>query len=98
MIKEELVEEIAGRTGFSKKDCMIFLDVFCDTVADSIGQGEQVKIVNFGVFKVKEGKARTGKNFASNTSYPIPPRNNVVFIPGNRLKSAAGGADLGDCN
>lgn len=86
MTKEELISEIAERTGFTKKDCMLFVDVFCDTVGEALSNGDRVKIVNFGIFEVKETKPRQGKNFISNTTYPIPPRRVPAFIPGVGLK------------
>lgn len=96
MNKEELIAEVACRTGFTKKDCMLLVDVFCDVIADSLGRGEQVKIVNFGVFKVKKSAQRTGRNFANSSTYPIPSRNVPIFVPGMKLKELIGGADCGD--
>lgn len=91
MTKEELVDEIACNTGFTKKDCMLFVDVFCDVVEEALERGDRVKIVDFGVFEVKESKPRTGKNFVTNTTYPIPARKVPTFIPAAGLKQAVGG-------
>lgn len=91
MTKEELVNEISSRTGFTKKDCLLFLDVFCDTIEDSLSKGERVKIVDFGVFDVKVRKSRTGKNFFENTTLPIPSKKIPTFTPGEGLKSIVGG-------
>lgn len=96
MTKEELVAEIAYHTGFTKKDCLLFLDTFCGVVAESLERGEAVKIVNFGVFNVKECKARSGKNFASNTVQHIPARKVPAFVPGIGLKEIVGGARYAD--
>lgn len=95
MTKEELIGEIAGCTGFTKKDCALFVDVFCNVVGDALERGDRVKIVDFGVFEVKECKARTGKNFAKNTTCPIPPKKVPSFIPGEGLKQIVGGVDYG---
>lgn len=95
MNKEELVDAISIQTGFTKKDCLVFVDAFCDVVGNTLNRGDRVKIVNFGVFEVKLGKARTGKNFATNTTYPIPPRKIPAFIPGAGLKEAVGGEHRG---
>ncbi len=95
MTKEELIGEIAGYTGFTKKDCALFVDVFCDVVSEALEKGDRVKIVDFGVFEVKECKARTGKNFAKNTTHPIPPKRIPSFIPGEGLKQIVGGVGDG---
>lgn len=91
MTKEDLVDEIAGATGFTKKDCLLFVDAFCGVIGEALERGDRVKIVNFGAFEVKESKARTGKNFATNTKFPIAPRKVPAFIPGEGLKELVGG-------
>lgn len=97
MNKEELVNEISGITGFTKKDCLLFVDVFCDVVGEALKRGERVKIHNFGAFQVKECKARTGKNFVENTSHPIPPKRVPGFTPGDGLRKIVQG-DCHDCD
>lgn len=93
MNKKELIDELARRTGFTKVDCAYFLDNFCETVSDALSKGDQIKIVNFGIFKTKRSAARTGKNFAKNTAFHIPPRLTTVFIPGKQLKNLQGEVD-----
>lgn len=92
MNKEELINELAAYTGYTKKDCQFFLDAFCDIVGAAMGRGERIKIVNFGSFVVKKSKERAGKNFADNSVHVIPARNVPAFIPGERLKKIVGGA------
>lgn len=91
MNKEDLINAIAERTGYTKKDCLLFIDVFCDVICEALRNGDRVKIVNFGVFDVKKAKPRTGKNFFDNTALPIPARKVPTFIPGEGLKRATGG-------
>ena len=93
MTKEELVNEISYQTGFTKKDSLLFIDVFCDVICEALENGDCVKIVDFGIFEVKERKARTGKNFAKNTTHPIPPKKVPNFVPGKGLKQVVGGVN-----
>lgn len=97
MTKKELVNEIAGYTGFTKKDCMLFVDVFCNVISKALEHGERVKIANFGVFEVKEYKARTGNNFVKNTTCLIPPKKVPSFTAGEGLKQAIGGVGNDGC-
>lgn len=95
MTKEELVNEIAFNTGFTKKDCMLFVDVFCGVVGKALEDGDRVKIVDFGVFETKEVKPRKGRDFNNNTTCQIPARRVPVFIPGAGLKETVGGMQHG---
>lgn len=91
MTKKELVDEIAVNTGYTKKDCLFFIDTFCETISEALKNGERVKIEGFGAFDVKEVKGRVGKNFADNKPLPIPDKRVPVFTPGAILKEIVGG-------
>lgn len=91
MTKKELVDEIACNTGYTKKDCLFFIDTFCEVIGEALKIGERVKIEGFGAFDVKEVKGRVGKNFADNKPLPIPDKRVPVFTPGAILKEIVGG-------
>lgn len=91
MTKKELVDELACNTGYTKKDCLFFIDTFCEVVGEALKNGERVKIEGFGAFDVKEVKGRVGKNFANNKPMPIPDKKVPVFSPGVILKNIVGG-------
>ena len=93
MTKKELVDEIACSTGYTKKDCLFFIDTFCEVIGEALKSGERVKIEGFGAFDVKEVKGRVGKNFADNKPLPIPDKRIPVFVPGVILKEIVGGDD-----
>lgn len=96
MTKKELVDAIANHTGFTKKDCRLLVDVFCDVVAGALYNGDRVKIVDFGIFDVKEVKSKKGKDFENNTMIPIPSRKVPVFVPGIGLRRIVGGSGNGE--
>lgn len=91
MTKKELVDELACNTGYTKKDCLFFIDTFCEVIGEALRSGERVKIEGFGAFDVKEVKGRVGKNFANNKPMPIPDKKVPVFSPGVILKNIVGG-------
>jgi len=49
-------------------------------------QGDKVELRNFGVFKIKERRARFGRNPRTGQSVPVPPRKVVVFKSGLEMK------------
>lgn len=91
MTKKELVDELSCSTGYTKKDCLFFIDTFCEVIGEALKSGERVKIEGFGAFDVKEVKGRVGKNFANNKPMPIPDKKVPVFSPGVILKNIVGG-------
>jgi len=48
MNKQELVAQIAGKVGITKKDTANAVDAFIETVTDTLSRGEKVTLVGFG--------------------------------------------------
>ena len=86
MDKEQLIDVIAAKTGFTKKNCRIFIEAFTGTVTDALSDGDYVKIVGFGNFKTEHRRPRVGRDKATNKRVAIPPRTVPVFTPGKTLK------------
>jgi nucleoid DNA-binding protein len=53
---------------------------------EALARGEKIELRNFGVFKVKQRKSRTGRNPRTGQVVPVPPRKAVVFKPGLEMK------------
>lgn len=86
--KETLIKVVAGRAGVTQKETALVLDAFCETVRDALAAGEEVKLVNFGSFSVKERAARKGRDPRTGEELEIPARRAVVFRPGSELAGA----------
>lgn len=63
-------------------------DVF-DYVAYCLSIGHEVKLHKFGTFKVKNTKARIGRNPKTGEALEIPEKNVVKFVPFSALKNIA---------
>ena len=50
--------------------------------------GNDVSLVGFGSFSVKETAGRSGRNFKTGATISIPPRKSVRFKPGKNLKDS----------
>ena len=57
-----------------------------DVIIDALMKGEKVELRNFGVFKIKERRARFGRNPRTGQSVPVHPRKVVVFKSGLEMK------------
>ncbi len=62
MNNAELVEEVAGKVGLTKKETGTVVDAITSVIADSWARNERVTLVGFGAFQVMGRKARRGVN------------------------------------
>ena len=77
--KAIFVNHLNETIGLSKRDCQIFFETFIEVLMNSLKQKNDVKIVNFGIFKVKEKKERIGRNPKTKVEVLITKRNVVKF-------------------
>lgn len=88
MNKAELVEEVAGNTGLTKKDVNNVVDAMTSAITDALAQGEKVTLVGFGTFLVQKRKARQGVNPQTGDKINIPAKDVPKFRPGRALREA----------
>src|SRR5512147_277985 len=74
MTKADLVDEIAERTGLTKKDVADTVDEFLQAVSRALATGKHLEIRGFGTFKVKDRKSRLARNPRTGEAVPVPPR------------------------
>lgn len=60
MIKNEIVKEIANKTGITQKDTDAVLTAFQDVVKENVIKGEDVKIIGFINFEKITIPAKSG--------------------------------------
>lgn len=88
MNKAELVEEVASRTGLTKRASRETVDTITSAITDSLARGEKVTLVGFGSFKVRKRKARRGRNPQTGREIQIPAKEVPKFEPGKSLREA----------
>ena len=88
MTKQEFVDQVADRSGLSKKDAAVAVDAFLDTVEDALKRGSEVSFSGFGKFSVSARSAREGRNPATGDRIQIPASNVPRFTAGAGLKKA----------
>ena len=86
MTKKDIVLKITDLTGIKQVDVKKVVQKTFDVVIESLIRNEKVELRNFGVFKIKERRARFGRNPRTGESVPVPPRKVVVFKPGLEMK------------
>ncbi len=88
MKKAELINAIAEKGGYSKKDAEKALDAVVDSITDVLVAGDKITLVGFGTFKTKEKPETTGRNPRTKETVTIPAKTVPVFKAGQTLKDA----------
>lgn len=87
MLKNELIDKIQEKLdGKTKKECGEFIDAFIECVTDALARNEEVKLVNFGTFKVRKIKAHEGVDPATKEKIMIKDKYIPMFKVGKGLK------------
>ncbi len=87
MNKGQLVEEVAKQTSTKKEAQDLVENIVC-TIKSSLSKGDDVAISGFGTFKVKQTKARTGRNPKTGETIEIPAKRKVSFKAAKDLKES----------
>ncbi|NVJ51991.1 MAG: HU family DNA-binding protein [Gammaproteobacteria bacterium] len=88
MNKSELIDAIASGADISKAAAGRALDATLDAITESLRKGDQVALVGFGTFSVKQRAARTGLNPQTKEKIQIPAATVPAFKAGKALKDA----------
>lgn len=86
MNKAQLVDVVAEKTA-TKKEAQVAVETVWNAIKDSLKNEEDVTISGFGTFKVKQTKARTGRNPKTGESIEIPAKKKIAFKAAKDLKS-----------
>ncbi|MCG2710919.1 MAG: integration host factor subunit beta [Candidatus Omnitrophica bacterium] len=86
MTKKDIVLKIASETKMKQQDIKKVVQKALDCIIDSLVNGQTVELRNFGIFKVKSRRGRTGRNPRTGEIVPVPPKRVVVFKPGLEMK------------
>lgn len=86
MTKKDIVLRISDDTKIKQIDVKKVVQKTFDSIIESLIRGEKIELRNFGVFKIKERRARTGRNPRTGEIVPVPSRKVVVFKPGLEMK------------
>lgn len=90
MRKPELAAAIADQVDISKEKAHEILTAITDEITSALTRGQDVTLVGFGSFVIRERAARSGKNPKTGESISIPASRSVGFRPGKALKDTLG--------
>ena len=86
MTKKDIAIKIADETGMKQIVVKKVIQKTLDAIIDILSNDKTIELRNFGVFKVKSRKGRTGRNPRTGETVPVPPKKVVIFKPGMVMK------------
>ena len=89
MTKADIAQIIYARIGgFSKKESIDLVDLVFETMKETLGRGEKIKISGFGNFVLRDKRQRQGRNPQTGDPIMITERRVLSFKPSQILKNA----------
>ncbi len=88
--KDELIRDIAERSGLGVGEAKRALDATLEAIEQQMSAGNEVRLTGFGKFSVSHREARTGRNPQTGETMQIAAKNVPRFSAGAELKKAVG--------
>jgi DNA-binding protein HU-beta len=84
--KNELIDEVALRSGMTRRKAAKAVDAILETIEASLRDGREVTFPGFGKFSVSSRSARQGRNPATGEKLQIGAARQPKFTAGVTLK------------
>ncbi|MFZ1387522.1 MAG: HU family DNA-binding protein [Thiolinea sp.] len=88
MNKTELIDAVSAKSGLTKADTDRAFKAMVETVTEALAKGDQVSLIGFGTFLVRERQARSGRNPRTGDTIEIAAAKIPSFKAGKALKDA----------
>jgi len=92
--KKDLVNRIAERTGETKVVTKTIIQMFLDEVVGELSRGNRLEFRDFGVFEVKQRRARRAQNPRTLEKVEVPSKRVVKFKVGRVMRDRVMGDDV----
>lgn len=86
MTKKEIVKQIADKLGLTQLKTKEIVQHTFDAIVETLLEVGRIELRNFGVFEVKQRKARKARNPRTGERVDVPPKNVVTFKPGKEME------------
>jgi DNA-binding protein HU-beta len=87
----DLIEHVAAKTGLEKVQAKKAVEAMIAGIMDAAKNGDEINLLGFGKFKVKDSPARQGRNPATGESIEIAASRKLGFSPAKQVKDALAG-------
>jgi integration host factor subunit beta len=91
--KDDLIRAIAADGGWTHVAAKVLVQRFLDQMIIELSKGHRLEFREFGVFEVRNRKARQCQNPKTLKPVAVPAKRTVRFKPGGRMKEALASRD-----
>jgi integration host factor subunit alpha len=86
MVKDDITNIVYERVGFTRNEADAAVEAVFETIKERLTSGEDVNIVGFGKFRLRDKKERLGRNPKTRKEYAIKARRVLTFKPSRELR------------
>ena len=90
--RADLSEALHEEVGLSRQECSGLVERMLEMIVETLERGETVKLSGFGVFQVRDKRARMGRNPKTGEPAAIVPRRVISFRASQIMKAKVDGA------
>ena len=94
LTRADLAEAVHTEVGLTRQDCADLVERTLEMIAEALQRGEAVKLSGFGVFQVRDKRARMGRNPKTGEPAAIDPRRVITFRASQVMKAKVENAHL----
>ncbi|MCC6680984.1 MAG: integration host factor subunit beta [Phycisphaeraceae bacterium] len=84
--KKELIDQISETSDQKRVIVKSIVQSFLDSIIVELGKGNRLEFRDFGVFEVKQRRARMAQNPKTLEPVEVPPKRTVKFKVGRLMK------------
>jgi len=84
--KQDIINLVSEKSNINKDDITTIVDRLFDVMLNELNAGEEVKIVGFGKFEVKDRASRKVINPASKEKMTLPAQKAITFRAAKQAK------------
>ena len=95
LTRADLTEAVHREVGLTRQDCAELVERTLELMTEALEGGDEVKLSGFGVFQVRDKRARMGRNPKTGAPAPIDPRRVISFRASLLVKERVDRAHLG---
>ncbi len=86
MTKKEIVKQISEEIGLTQLKTKEIVQKTFDAIIETLLRERRIELRNFGVFEVKQRKARKARNPRTGDQVEVGPKYVVTFKPGKEME------------
>ena len=86
LVRNHIEKTVSEENGISIEKAKVLVGVFFDEITSTLARGEQVKLIDFGNFRILEKKERLGHHPSTGEVIQIPARRVVSFSPCDKIR------------